>query len=55
MSFRVWAPFAGPSVTLLLDGRSHAMRPAADGWWEADLDAPPGARYAFAMDAGEPR
>src|SRR5436305_11243075 len=52
---RVWAPFADRSVTLVLDGERHAMRPAADGWWEADREAAPGSRYAFAVDGGEAR
>jgi maltooligosyltrehalose trehalohydrolase len=42
-------------VTLVLDGERHPMRPAGDGWWEADREAAPGSRYAFAVDGGEPR
>jgi maltooligosyltrehalose trehalohydrolase len=52
---RVWAPFAERSVTLVLDGERQPMRPAGDGWWEADREAAPGSRYAFAVDGGEPR
>ena len=55
MRFRVWAPFAESSVTLVLDGEPHRMQRAGGGWWEADREAVPGARYAFAIDDGEPR
>jgi len=51
----VWAPFAANSVTLVLDGERHGMRPAGDGWWEADREAAPGSRDAFAVDGGEAR
>ncbi len=52
---RVWAPFAESSVTLVLDGERHPMHPVQDGWWEADREAAPGSRYAFAVDGGKPR
>ena len=55
MTLRVWAPAARDSVTLVLRGERHAMRPAERGWWESDEAAAPGDRYAFAIDGGEPR
>ncbi len=55
MRFRVWAPNAQSSVTLLLDGAAHALEPGTAGWWEAEREAAPGARYLFAVDGGEPR
>ena len=56
MRFRVWAPNARSSVTLLLDGAPHAMerRPATAGGRPTGAAAP-GALYAFALDGGEPR
>ena len=56
MRFRVWAPRAQSSVTLLLDGVEHEMSSGDDGWWTSeDLDATNGARYAYRLDDGEPR
>ncbi|RMI33868.1 malto-oligosyltrehalose trehalohydrolase [Streptomyces triticirhizae] len=54
MLFEVWAPRAR-EVTLQLNGRPLPMRPApgGEGWWEAEADAEPGARYGFALDGGE--
>ncbi len=55
MRFRVWAPRAETSVTLLLDGVAHPMDRADGGWWHADQEATPGATYFYRLDDGEPR
>ncbi|NLU82946.1 malto-oligosyltrehalose trehalohydrolase [Rhodococcus sp. HNM0569] len=48
-TFEVWAP--GPSsVRLDVDGTLHSMARSDDGWWRADVDAPPTARYGFVLD-----
>ncbi|OBG27088.1 malto-oligosyltrehalose trehalohydrolase [Mycobacterium sp. 852002-51057_SCH5723018] len=47
--FRVWAP--KPSLVRLdVDGRTHEMTRSDDGWWHADVEAPPGARYGYLLD-----
>src|SRR4051795_5628425 len=55
MRFRVWAPHARTAATLWLDGAPQPMEPADGGWWESERPAATGARYAFALDGGEPR
>lgn len=50
----VWAPSAA-SVALVTDGTEHPMRPRGGGWFEAEVDLAPGARYAFRLDGGDPR
>lgn len=62
--FAVWAPHAERSVDLVW-GRSTGsdtwamggapMQPGGDGWWRAEVDAPPGTRYAFSLDDGPER
>ncbi len=53
--FRVWAPGRG-AVKLVADGRTLAMSPADQGWWElSDNDAGAGTRYGFSLDGGEVR
>ncbi|OBI26060.1 malto-oligosyltrehalose trehalohydrolase [Mycobacterium sp. E1386] len=47
--FRVWAP-KPELVRLDVDGRVHAMTRADDGWWHAEVDAAPDARYGFLLD-----
>ncbi|KZS61360.1 malto-oligosyltrehalose trehalohydrolase [Mycobacterium ostraviense] len=47
--FRVWAP-RPELVRLDVDGRAHAMTRSDDGWWHADVDAPPHARYGYLLD-----
>jgi maltooligosyltrehalose trehalohydrolase len=47
--FRVWAPNP-ESVRLDVDGAVHAMTRSGDGWWHADVDAPPAARYGYLLD-----
>src|SRR5262245_35761018 len=49
--FRVWAPERS-RVEVLIDGRSHALRREASGYFEALVeDAGPGARYTYRLDA----
>ena len=55
MRFRVWAPLAEDSVTLVLGDTRHAMDRAEGGWWHTEQGAEPGSSYAFALDDGEPR
>jgi len=47
--FRVWAP-KPELVRLAIDGQVHSMTRAAGGWWHADVDAAPDARYGFLLD-----
>jgi malto-oligosyltrehalose trehalohydrolase len=56
--FRVWAPGV-ERVDVEIAGTPHQMRPVtADaatgraGWWEAEVDAPPEADYAFRVAGG---
>ena len=51
----MWAP-AVSQVDVEVAGRPVPMRPAAGrpGWWTAEADAPPGTRYAFRLDGGDP-
>jgi maltooligosyltrehalose trehalohydrolase len=53
-SLRVWAPFSD-AVDVDGPGGRTRMRPAADGWYEADLPLlHHGDDYAFVLDGGEP-
>lgn len=50
--FRVWAPTPA-QVRLYLDGTDgqvHAMTRSGDGWWHANVDAAPNARYGYLLD-----
>jgi maltooligosyltrehalose trehalohydrolase len=47
--FRVWAPKPA-LVRLDVDGEVHAMRRSADGWWHANVQAAPDARYGYLLD-----
>jgi maltooligosyltrehalose trehalohydrolase len=47
--FRVWAPKPA-RVRLDVDGAAHDMTRSADGWWHADVEAGPDARYGFLLD-----
>lgn len=47
--FSVWAPIP-ERVRLDVDGVVHPMTRAADGWWQAAVDAAPGARYGYLLD-----
>ncbi|MEV0948782.1 malto-oligosyltrehalose trehalohydrolase [Rhodococcus sp. NPDC049939] len=51
-TFEVWAP-APDTVRVVVDGRRHNMTPLPDGWWSADIDAAPDARYGFLLDDSE--
>lgn len=48
-SFEVWAPIPA-SVRLHVDGELHPMRRDDKGWWRADVEVSPGARYGYALD-----
>ena len=50
--FSVWAPSASRSVDLELNGTCHAMVPAGQGWWTAEVTAEPGDRYGYRIDGG---
>ena len=47
--FEVWAP-TPDTVRLDVDGSLHPMHRGDDGWWSADVDASPDARYGFVLD-----
>ncbi|MFD4836669.1 malto-oligosyltrehalose trehalohydrolase [Achromobacter sp. NPDC058515] len=50
--FRLWAPSAPEGLALEVEGHSPIpLRPDADGFVEADVDCPPGARYRYRLDA----
>ncbi|MGO2362258.1 MAG: malto-oligosyltrehalose trehalohydrolase, partial [Brachybacterium tyrofermentans] len=51
--YEVWAPRAR-AVTIRVDGVEHPMRSAPDGWFTLpDVEAVPGARYAFRLEDAE--
>lgn len=47
--FSVWAPLPD-RVRLDVDGELHAMTRSDDGWWRAEVEARPDARYGFVLD-----
>ena len=47
--FRVWAP-KPELVRLDVHGAVHGMTRTDDGWWHAEVDAPPDARYGYLLD-----
>ena len=47
--FAVWAPIPD-RVRVDVDGTLHDMTSSDDGWWHADVEAAPGARYGFVLD-----
>ena len=47
--FTVWAPIP-ERVRLDVDGTLHQMTRSDDGWWRAEVDAVPDARYGFVLD-----
>ncbi len=50
MHFAVWAP-RPDRVGLLVDGATHRMTGAGDGWWHADVPgAGPDSAYGFLLD-----
>jgi maltooligosyltrehalose trehalohydrolase len=48
-AFAVWAPLP-ERVQLDVDGTLHPMTRGDDGWWRAEVDARPNARYGFVLD-----
>ncbi|MFI1097183.1 malto-oligosyltrehalose trehalohydrolase [Streptomyces sp. NPDC020917] len=55
MLFEVWAPNA-QQVEILIDDTRHMLGPdpARTGWWQAELPAGDGTRYAYVLDGGPP-
>lgn len=47
--FAVWAPLP-KQVRLDVDGQLHDMTVDDNGWWRADVDVAPDARYGFVLD-----
>jgi len=47
--FAVWAPLP-ERVRLDVDGTAYPMQRGDDGWWRANVDARPDARYGFVLD-----
>lgn len=47
--FSVWAP-RPQRVRLDVDGELHEMNRSDDGWWRAEVDARPDARYGYVLD-----
>ncbi|WP_052059939.1 malto-oligosyltrehalose trehalohydrolase [Rhodococcoides fascians] len=47
--FEVWAP-TPTTVRVDVNGTVHAMTRGDGGWWHADVDASPDARYGFVLD-----
>ncbi|MBB3606762.1 maltooligosyltrehalose trehalohydrolase [Mycolicibacterium sp. BK556] len=47
--FAVWAPLP-KLVRLDVDGQLHEMTSGDDGWWRADVDCAPDARYGFVLE-----
>ncbi|MDF2861735.1 MAG: treZ [Achromobacter mucicolens] len=51
--FRLWAPSAPPGLVLEVEGHPPIpMRPGPDGFAQADVDCPAGARYHYRLDDG---
>ncbi|MGY2397882.1 malto-oligosyltrehalose trehalohydrolase [Pseudomonas sp. SDO5271_S396] len=48
--FALWAPDAFYVSVELEDGKSIAMLPQADGWFETEIPCPAGTRYRFNID-----
>lgn len=54
-TFRLWAPDAH-DVQLLIDGRDPLTVPlATSGYRELTIEAPPGTRYRYRLDDGDPQ
>lgn len=50
--FRLWAPSAPAGLALEVEGHPPiALRPDPDGYVQADVDCPIGARYHYRLDA----
>lgn len=51
--FCLWAPSALAGLALEVEGHPPIrLRPDADGYVQADVDCPPGARYHYRLDSG---
>lgn len=51
--FRLWAPSAPPGLVLEVEGHPPIpMQPGPDGFAQADVDCPAGARYHYRLDDG---
>ncbi|MFB3301911.1 malto-oligosyltrehalose trehalohydrolase [Pseudomonas sp. AMR01] len=48
--FALWAPDAFYVSVELEDGKSFAMLPQADGWFETEIQCPAGTRYRYNID-----
>lgn len=48
--FRLWAPDRRDVKLELRDGPAHSLERRADGWFEVEAEAAPGARYRFWLD-----
>ncbi|MBN9643633.1 malto-oligosyltrehalose trehalohydrolase [Corynebacterium mendelii] len=51
-TYRVWAPTPA-DVRLVVDGTTHPMTPADNGWWESFVPLRPGARYGYRLFDGD--
>src|SRR4051794_19828384 len=49
VEFTVWAPLP-ERVRVQVDGAVHDMTRDDDGWWRAEVEAPPEADYGFLLD-----
>jgi maltooligosyltrehalose trehalohydrolase len=50
--FQVWAP-GRDRVRIQVEGSTHELDRADDGWWRIDLPAGPGTDYAYLLDDDE--
>lgn len=51
--YDVWAPRAS-TVSIVLDGETHEMTPAGDGWWTTDVPWRGGVDYGYLLDGEGP-
>lgn len=58
-TYRVWAPYASDSVTLVRGEGERAervpMTAQEGGWWSVEVAGEPSARYGYAIDGADPR
>ena len=52
--FRVWAP-AAQRLAVVLEGKEWPLERESDGYFSGTLEATPGSRYQFRIDAGDGR
>jgi malto-oligosyltrehalose trehalohydrolase len=50
--FRLWAP-GQKKIDLEIEGRSTAMTPQPEGWFEVEAGAAPGASYVYRLESGQ--